>query len=88
MDSVILLSKEVGVSVIFGLFLLERFSLSGVFKLTTSLESTVPERMSTIFVSQKLNMSIKGSTVNKKVFSFVSVLSVLLSPLLFRQCFF
>ena len=88
MDSVILLSKEVGVSVIFGLFLLERFSLSGVFKLTTSLESTVPERMSTIFVSQKLNMSIKGSTVNKIVFSFVSVLSVLLSALLFRQCFF
>ena len=88
MDSVTLLSKEVGVSVIFGLFLLERFSLSGVFKLTTSLESTVPERMSTIFVSQKLNMSIKGSTVNKIVFSFVSVRSVLLSALLFRQCFF
>ena len=41
------LFKQVGVSVIFALFVLERFTpdLSGVFKLTTSLESTVPEKM-------------------------------------------
>ena len=30
--------------------------------------------MSTIYVSQKLDMSIKGSTVNQKVFPFLSVL--------------
>ena len=85
MDSVILFSKEVGLSVIFGLFVLECFSpyISGVFKLTTSSESTVPERMSTIFMSQKLYISIKGSTGNKKVFSFLSVLFVLLPALLF-----
>ena len=30
--------------------------------------------MSTIYVSQKLDMSTKGSTVNQKVFPFLSVL--------------
>ena len=46
------LLKQVVVSVIFVLFVLECFTsdLSGVFKLTTSLESSVPERMSTISV--------------------------------------
>ena len=86
MDSVILLSvlpfsdglnllKEIGISVIFALFVFERFTpvLSGVFKLTTSLESIVSERMSTISMLQKLDMSIKGSTVNQKVFPFLSV---------------
>ena len=76
MDSVILLSvlpfsgilnllKEVGVSVIFVLFVSERFTpdLSEVFKLTTSLESTVPERMSAISVLERLNVSIKGRAV-------------------------
>ena len=61
MDSAILLSvlrfsnslnllKEVGLLVISVLFVLESFTpvLSGVFKLTTSLELTVPERKSTI----------------------------------------
>ena len=61
MDSVTLLSvlpfsdglnllKESGLSVIFVLFVFKHFTpvLSGVFKLTTSLESTVPERMSKI----------------------------------------
>ena len=44
------LLKEDDVS---AMFVLERFTpdLSGVFKLTTSLESTVPERMSTISVA-------------------------------------
>ena len=44
------LLKEDDVSAI---FVLEHFTpdLSGVFKLTTSLESTVPERMSTISVA-------------------------------------
>ena len=44
------LLKEDDVSAI---SVLERFTpdLSGVFKLTTSLESTVPERMSTISVT-------------------------------------
>ena len=51
MDSVILLSvlpfsdgEQVGVSVIFVLFVLESFTpnLSGIFKLTTNLESIVP----------------------------------------------
>ena len=58
MDSVIFLSvlsfsdglnllKEAGFSLIFVLFVLEHFTpdLSGGFKLTSSLESTVPERM-------------------------------------------
>ena len=69
------LLKQVGVSVIFVLFVLERFTpdLSRVFKLATSLESTVPERMSTISVL-KLDNSIKGSAVNQKVFPFLSVL--------------
>ena len=55
------------------LFVLERSTrvVSEVFKLTTNFESTVPERMST--VSRKLNMSIKGSTVNQNVFSVSSV---------------
>ena len=44
--------------------------LSGVFKLTTSLESTVPERMSPISMSNKFDTSIKGSTSNQNVFSF------------------
>ena len=83
MDSVILLSvlpfsdglnllKEIGLSVIFVLFVFERFTpvLSGVFKLTTSLESTVPERMSPISMSNKFDTSIKGSTSNQNVFSF------------------
>ena len=49
------LLKEVGVSVIFVLFVLDRFTpdLSRVFKLTKLLESTVPERMSTISLSRK-----------------------------------
>ena len=63
MDSVVLLSilsfseglnllKEVGVSVIFVLFVLSTTpDLSGGFKLTTSLKSRVPERTSTISVS-------------------------------------
>ena len=94
MDYVILLSvllfsvalnlfKQVGVSVIFALFVLERFTpdLSGVFKLTTSLESTVPEKMSTVYVTQKLlDMSIKGSTVNQKVFPSLSILLKLFYP--------
>ena len=44
--------------------------LSGVFKLTTSLDSTIPQRISTIFMSQKLDISIKGSTVNHCSFLF------------------
>ena len=32
--------------------------------------STVPERMSTISLSKKLDMSIKGSTVNQKTFFY------------------
>ena len=57
------------------LFVLERSTrvVSEVFKLTTNFESTVPERMSTVSVSRKLDMSIKGSTVNQKVFSVSSV---------------
>ena len=63
MDSVVLLSilsfseglnllKEVGVSVIFVLFVLSTTpDLSGGFKLTTSLKSRAPERTSTISVS-------------------------------------
>ena len=43
---------------------------SEVFKLTTRLESTVTERISTIFVSRNIDMSIKGSTVKQKVFLF------------------
>ena len=83
MDFVILLSvlpfseglnllKEVGFSVILVLFVLERFTLflSGVFKLTTRLESTVPGRMLAISVSRKSDMSIKGSTVNQKSLPF------------------
>ena len=63
--------KEVDVSVIL-LFVLEHFTpdLSRAFKLITSLNSTVLERMSTISVSQKLDMSIKESIVNQKVFLF------------------
>ena len=61
------------------LFVLGCFShdLSGAFKLTTNVnfqKSAVPERMPKISVSQKLNMSIKGSTVNQKVFPFLFVL--------------
>ena len=41
--------------------------LSGAFELGTRLQSTVPERMSTISVSWKLHMPIKRSTVNQKV---------------------
>ena len=87
MDYVILLSvlpfsdglnllKEIGVSVILVLFVFERFTpvLSVVFKLSTNLESTVPERMSIISMLSKLDMSIKESTVNRKVFPFLSVL--------------
>ena len=68
MDSVILLSvfpfsdglnllKEIRLSVIFVLFVLEHFIPVplGIFKLTTSLESAVPKRMSTTSKSQKLN---------------------------------
>ena len=67
MDFVILLSvfpfsdtlnvlKEISLSVMFVLFVLDRFTSvrSGVSKLTTSLESTVPQRISTISMSQKL----------------------------------
>ena len=82
MDSVTLLSvlpfsdslnlfKKVGVSVIFVLFVLElkHFTpdLPGIFKLTTKLESTVPERMSTISVSHKYVYQRKYS---KPVFLF------------------
>ena len=91
MGSVVLLSilsfskgldllKEVGVSVIFVLFVLSTTpGLSGGFKLTTSLKSRAPERTSTISVSQKSDISkrdldFKGSTVNQKVFPFLSVL--------------
>ena len=87
MDFVILLSvlpfseglnllKEVGFSVIFVLFVLERFTLflSGVFKLTTRLESTIPERILAISVSRKSDMSIKGSTVNQKSLPFLPAL--------------
>ena len=38
------------------------------------MESTVLERLSTVPVLQKLDMSIKGSTVNQKVFAFLLVL--------------
>ena len=43
------------------------------FKLTTRLELTDPERMSTISMSRKLDMSFKGNTVNRKVL-FISAL--------------
>ena len=57
------------------LFLVAIYSTeNGNFELTTSLESTVPESISTISVSQKLDMSIKRSAVNKKNFPFLSVL--------------
>ena len=72
-NSLILL-KEVGFSVI---FVLEHFTppdLSGGLKLDTSLESTVSESMPAVSVSQKLDRSIKGSTVNQKVFPFLYVL--------------
>ena len=72
MDSVILLSvlqfsdgrnplKEVDVSVIFVSFVLEHFTpdLSGGFKLTAKLESTFPERMSTIFFSNSIFRLLK-----------------------------
>ena len=67
------LLKYIGLSVIFFLFVLERFArvLSGVFRLTISLESTIPERMSTVSMSQKLDMSCKGNKVNQKVFPFL-----------------
>ena len=39
-------------------------------KVTVSLESTVPERVSTISVSRKLDVSIEEYAVNKKSFSF------------------
>ena len=42
-------------------------------KLTASLESTVPERMSVISVSGKLGVSIEENAVNQ-VFPFLSVL--------------
>ena len=42
-------------------------------KLTASLESTVPERMSTISVSRKLGVSIEENAVNQ-AFPFLSVL--------------
>ena len=66
------LSKEVGVSIVFVLFVSECFTpdLSGIFKLTTRLKSTVSERLSTISVSQKLDTPIKRSAVNRKVFPF------------------
>ena len=67
------LLKQDGTSVAFALFILEPFApdLPGVFKLTTTLESTVAERTLTISVSQKLDMSIKGSTVNQKGFFYL-----------------
>ena len=87
MDSVILLSvlsfsdglnllKQVGISLIFVLFVLDCFTpdISGVFKLTAGLESTVPERMSAISVSRKLDMSVEENAVNQKVFLSSSVL--------------
>ena len=52
------------------LFLVAIYSTeNGNFELTTSLESTVPESISTISVSQKLDMSIKRSAKQKN-FSF------------------
>ena len=49
--------------------------LLGVFNLTKRLKSTVPERMSTISLFKKLDMSIKGSAVNQESFScFISTL--------------
>ena len=84
MDSVILLSvlpffdglnllKEIGLTVIFVLFVFERLTpvLWGGFRLTTSLESTVLGRISKL---QKFDMSIKANTVNQKVFPFLFVL--------------
>ena len=70
------LLKKVSLPIIFVLFVLEYFitDLSGVAELGTRLQSTVPERMSTISVSQKLYMFIKGSIINQKVFPFLSVL--------------
>ena len=40
--------------------------LSGGFKLTTSLQSSVPERMSTNSMSWKLGMSIKGKKLDSR----------------------
>ena len=84
MDSVILLSvlpffdglnllKEIGLTVIFVLFVFERLTpvLWGGFRLTTSLESTVLGRISKL---QKFDMSIKANTVNQKVFPFLFLL--------------
>ena len=84
MDSIILLSvlafsdglnllKEFDVSVAFLLLVLECFNpdLLGILKLTRGLESTVSERMSTISVLRKLDMFIKGSTVNQNLFPFL-----------------
>ena len=48
-----------------GLNLLKQYGVSVMFVL-----STVPERMSTISLSKKLDMSIKGSTVNQKTFFY------------------
>ena len=49
------------------LFVLDRFTLDllGGFRLATSLELTVPEKMLTISVSRKLNMHFKGSIYSK-----------------------
>ena len=65
------LLKEDGLRVIFILFVLERFTpvLSGAFKLTTSLESTVPKRMSTISVS-KISYVHQRKYNKSKSFSF------------------
>ena len=64
------LLKQDGTSVAFALFILGRFTsdLPGIVKLTATLEWEVAERMLTISVSKKLDMSIKESTVNQKGF--------------------
>lgn len=70
------LLKEVDVSVIFALFSLGRLTpdLSRVLKLTTRLESTALERVTTISLERKSDMSVKGNIVRQKVFPFLFVL--------------
>ena len=42
-------------------------------KLTPSLESTIPDRISTISVSRKLDISIKENAANQNIFPFLSI---------------
>ena len=57
----------------FVLFVLECFTpdLSGVLNLTERLELAIPQRMLTIYLSRKLDMSIKRSAVSQKGFPFL-----------------